>query len=551
VRIRRIWIVLSTAYLLAALTVCSGGGGVSKALGTIRAEDMKFHMRFLAATEFRGRNTPSVEQDIASKYIALTAERIGLAPLMRGGSYYQEVPVEVTVIVPQASRLRLLVGSREQTLHFPKEVTAAWNFAAGKVSGEAVFLGLGLCAPQLDWDDCAGIDLQGKIAVVLDVALPDDHVLKPAENRRVLMSRVGALRTKGAAGAVVVINAEREAHLADDGLSFNLPERLRFPGVVTGTGAVPSETETTAKAAPASPAPPFLQVDVRHEAAAAILGLSRDELAGMAESLRRGGRVAPRRLPGRRLEIEIGAATRQDRSFNVVAFIEGTDPVLKGEYITISSHHDHNPVRDGRIFPGADDNISGVVGMFEIAEALTVARPKRSVIFVWNTAEEKGLIGSYQFVQHCPVPAEKISANLNLDMIARNDASHIYLIGSNKLSSGLDAAIKAANERPGLGLTLDYKYEDPAHPDRFFFRSDQYPYIRYGIPAVWFFSGTTEDYHTERDVEAKVDYAKMEKVSRLTYLVAMDIGNRSELLKLDLHPDITARGEQNMNVGWR
>ena len=268
----------------------------------------------------------------------------------------------------------------------------------------------------------------------------------------------------------------------------------------------------------------------------------------MFETLRSGKPVAAKRLPGRRLDIEIGAATRTEKSFNVVACLEGADPALKGEYLTISSHHDHNPAREGRIFPGADDNISGVVGMFEIAEALMISRPKRSVIFVWNTAEEKGLIGSYYFVQHCPVPVEKISANLNLDMISRNDTNHIYLIGSNKLSSELDASIQAMNERPGPGLTLDYTYENPGHPDRFFFRSDQYPYIRYGIPAVWFFCGTTEDYHTEGDVEAKADYAKMEKVSELVYRVAMDIGNKPALLELDLRPEVKARGPENMKV---
>jgi Zn-dependent M28 family amino/carboxypeptidase len=261
--------------------------------------------------------------------------------------------------------------------------------------------------------------------------------------------------------------------------------------------------------------------------------------------------VKAERLAGRRLEIELGVATRQDRSFNVVAWIEGADPVLREEYLTISSHLDHNPPREGRVYPGADDNISGVVGMFEIYEALLLDRPKRSVIFVWNTAEERGHIGSYHFVQHCPVPVERISANLNLDMISRNDAGHLYLVGSNRLSSELDASIKAMNERPGPGLKLDYAYDDPAHPARFFFRSDQYPYIRYGIPGVWFFCGTTEDYHTEGDVAAKADTAKMEKVSELVYLVAKDIGDRPALLALDVHPEVKARGPENMKVAWR
>ena len=201
-------------------------------------------------------------------------------------------------------------------------------------------------------------------------------------------------------------------------------------------------------------------------------------------------------MPGRKLEIELGVVTRKDTTLNVVAYRGRNGPGAHGTNTSPSAPTTTTiPCARGGSIPGADDNASGVVGMFEIAEALMVERPKRSVIFVWNTAEEKGLIGSYYFVQHCPVPVEKISANLNLDMISRNDTNHLYLIGSNKLSSELDASIQAMNTKARIGLKLDYKYEDPAHPDRFFFRSDQYPYIRYGIPGVWFFCGTTEDYH--------------------------------------------------------
>jgi len=534
-------ILLLAAGLIAVTSRCSESV-TSRALDSIRPEDMSFHMAFLGSPEFQGRNTPSAELDIASRYIALTAERIGLKPLMPGGSFYQEVPVEVTALDPSASRLRLSAAGGERLFSFPADATAGRGFEPGRASGEAVFLGYGLRAADLGWDDLAGTDLKGKIAVILDATLPEGHPLKPAENRRRLAGRSSALRASGAAAVVTIIAEAREARLAAQGLAFDLPERLRFPDLVTT--AVPAP-------APARPAAPFLQVEVRHEAGAAILGVSPEDLDAMSSALREGKPVAARKLAGRRLSVEIGTVTRAERTFNVVAVLEGADPALRGEYLTISSHHDHNPSREGRVFPGADDNISGVVGMFEIAEALMTAPPKRSVIFVWNTAEEKGLVGSYHFVQHCPVPVERISANLDLDMISRNDAKHIYLIGSNKLSSELDASIKAMNEPPGPGLTLDYKYESPSHPDRFFFRSDQYPYIRYGIPAVWFFCGTTEDYHTEGDVTAKVDYAKMERVAELVYRVAADIGNKPALLKLDLRPEVTARGPQNMSVLWQ
>jgi hypothetical protein len=543
VRAFRAPILFLAAGLIAALSQCSDSL-TSRALDSIRPDDMTFHLEFLGSPEFRGRSTPSAELDIASEYIAMTAKRIGLLPLMPDGSYYQEVPVEVTTVVPAASRLRLVISSGERIFSFPADATVGRSFEEGRAKSELVFLGFGISAPDLGWDDLKGIDVKGKIAVVLDATLNGDHPLKPSENRRLFTGRAGALRERGAAAVVMIINEDREARLAKAGLPFDLPERLRFPDVITGMGPGPVT-------APSRPAAGFLQVEVRHDAGAAILGCGKDDLYRMFETIRAGKQVPARALAGRALEIEIGAVTRKDRSCNVVACLEGADPALKGEYLTISSHHDHNPPREGRVFPGADDNISGVVGMFEIAEALRIDRPKRSVIFVWNTAEERGLVGSYYFVQHSPVPVGKISANLNLDMISRNATNHLYLIGSNKLSSELDASIKAMNEKPGPGLTLDYVYESPGHPDRFFFRSDQYPYIRYGIPGVWFFCGTTDDYHQEGDVAAKADYAKMEKVSELVYRVAKDIGDKPALLKLDLHPEVKTRGPENMKVIWR
>jgi Zn-dependent M28 family amino/carboxypeptidase len=126
----------------------------------------------------------------------------------------------------------------------------------------------------------------------------------------------------------------------------------------------------------------------------------------------------------------------------------------------------------------------------------------------------------------------------------------IYLIGSNKLSSELDKSFHEMNAR-SVKLKLDYTYENPTHPERFFFRSDQYPFIRYGIPGVWIFCGTTPDYHQETDSFERTDLAKAEKVTKLTYLVALDVGNKPAILKLDLNPEITMRGAHNMKINWQ
>ncbi len=544
----RIRAALAAACLFAASAACTGGGSGAKGLKTIRAEDMKFSMKFLSAVEFRGRSAPSPELDIASGFIALTAERIGLKPLMPGGSFYQEIPADVTSVSEEGTSLTLKAGGVSRVFRYPDAFTPGRSAAAGEAAGDVVFLGFGLSAPGLDWDDYKDLDVKGKIVVFLDAALPAAHVLKPEENRRMLAGRGESARERGAAAAIIIINGDRDARLAEKGVSFDPAVRVRFPDVYTGPGPIPPKSAGS-DLRPQSQAP-FLQIEARQDLGAALLGVERAELARMAAAIKEGRRVEGRRLPGRRVEIRVETETRRETTPNVVAWAEGRDPSLRGEYITISSHHDHLGVREGRTMPGADDNVSGVAAMFEIAEAVMAERPKRSVIFVWNTAEERGLVGSYAFVEHCPVPVAKISANLDLDMISRNDPDGIYLIGSNKLSSELDASIRAMNDRSSR-LKLDYRYEDPGHPDRFFFRSDQYPYIRYGIPGVWFFSGTTEDYHTENDLEAKVDYAKMVKVTKLVYLVAMDIGDKPELLKLDVNPEIKVRGEENMKIAWR
>jgi len=546
----------SLIFMLAALFLVAGfAGAQSKGLKAISAEDMKPHMKFLAAKEFRGRSAPSTDLTIASKYIALQAERIGLKPLMPNGSYFQDVPVEVTTISPAKSYLRLLSGGGEQKFYFPQSFTT--NVRTGgewAAAGGLVFIGSVLSGAEPKWDDSLGIDLRGKFAVVLEVPLPVSETTQRTGVAGASFARTRVLREKDAIGLITIIGRERENNLIQKGLVFDVSERLRFLDVDT-VNPMPQATPQPAGTQPAAAvqaaaAAPFYAAEVRHEAGAALLGVSRAELDRMFDALGQGQQVPAKALEGKLVDIAVGFQQRKDATPNVVAYLPGSDAQLKNEYIVIGSHHDHNPPREGRIFPGADDNISGGAAMLEIAKALMIERPKRSVIFVWHTAEERGLVGAYYFVQHSPVPVEKISANLNLDMVSRNDPNSIYLIGSNKLSTEFDKSIHDMNSRY-VGLKLDYKYEDPGEPSRFFFRSDQYPYIRYGIPGVWFFSGTTEDYHQETDVEEKCDYGKMVKITKLVYAVAMDLGNKPGLCKLDINPEITTRGKHNMKTVWQ
>jgi len=518
----------------------------SRGLKLIKAEDMRTWLEFLGAKEFEGRNSPSASYNIAARYVALEAKRIGLKPLLPGGEWFQPVPVEVTTLSPAKSRLRVFSQGGEQTFHFPQAFSASPRGASeGAAAGGLVFVGSMPAIPAAELEKALnglGLDFRGKIAVAL--MIPPPPSAKPGGASTMVLTRF--LRTKGAVGLISVITPEREKTLAEKGLWFDVSERLRFPDVVT---AIPG-AQPAAPGAPATPQLPFYQVDVRHDAGASLLGIGRSELEAMFAETGRTASVAGKEIPGRTAEIALYFETRATTTPNVLGWIEGSDPKLKGEYIVISSHIDHLPNREGRVLPGADDDGSGTVGMLSLAKAFLAERPKRSVVFLWNTAEEDGLIGAYYFVQHSPIPADKISANLNLDMISRNDPNMIYLIGSNKLSSELDKSFHEMNAR-SVKLKLDYTYENPTHPERFFFRSDQYPFIRYGIPGVWIFCGTTPDYHQETDSFERTDLAKAEKVTKLTYLVALDVGNKPAILKLDLNPEITMRGAHNMKINWQ
>jgi len=238
---------------------------------------------------------------------------------------------------------------------------------------------------------------------------------------------------------------------------------------------------------------------------------------------------------------------------NVVAVWEGSDPTLKAEYVALGAHYDHvgngcPPSGTDTICNGADDDGSGTTALLAMAEALSKApaRPKRSVLFVWHCGEEKGLWGSRYFTEYPTVPLNQIVAQINIDMIGRSKKEGdtnprnseltgpdaVYLIGSTMMSTELGELVNAVN-KSYLNITFDTKYDDPKDPNRFFFRSDHYNYARKGIPIIFFFDGVHEDYHRAGDTADKIDYQKMEKITRTVYMTLWEIGNRPARLKVD------------------
>jgi len=229
-------------------------------------------------------------------------------------------------------------------------------------------------------------------------------------------------------------------------------------------------------------------------------------------------------------------------SENVVAYIKGSEK--PNEIVVISAHLDHLGIKDGQIYNGADDDGSGTIAVLEIAEAFENAvkdghRPKRSILFLHVTGEEKGLLGSNYYANIDPVfPLKNTVADLNIDMIGRIDPNHennrnyVYLIGSDRLSTELHEISEKSNKEY-THLNLDYTYNDVNDPNRFYFRSDHYSFAKNNVPVIFYFSGTHKDYHKPTDTPDKIEYDIYETRTRLVFYTAWELANRTDKIIAD------------------
>jgi hypothetical protein len=534
--------------LLAAvmMTVSISSFAQMKGLRMISEEELKYNLDFLGSPGFRGRETPSPELEIATLYIGNWAAHAGLKPAMNDGSFYQEVPLTVASVFQPGTRLMLSQGTSDEVFYFGKDFSGSFT-RSGSYMGKVVFAGMGISDSESGWDDLKGLDLRGKVVVILDAQLPGTVFPLGFTMTGRLSPRIAAIRERGAAAVLSVVDMERQKMKEEGKNIFDYIPTGRLETMydsqrrgITGSPATSTGSEQL------RPSLPFERAEISHDLAACMLGITKEEIEGMFEKVSRGEQVSSFEVDDVIARLEVRVDLYPAASRNVVAMVEGSDPVLKNEYIVICGHHDGRGIDDGGIIASADDNGSACVALMEIGKALLAERPKRSVILAWFTGEEQMMNGSQYFVNNCPVPVEKITACLNMDMISRNHPDSLYLVGSDLLSMELDAAIKKANNRFGIDFTFDYLYSNLTHPQQVYFRSDQYPFVRFGIPSVWFFSGFTYDYHTVRDVPERVDYSKLYRTTKLVYLTAFGIGNMKSLLKLDVNPAVTSRGAHNL-----
>jgi Peptidase family M28 len=507
-----------------------------RGVDTISANQIRDYLTFIASDEMEGRDTPSRGLDTTAKFLALNLDRWGFKPAGDDGSFFQRIDLRRD----RADNGQTKVEINGRTLTAGTDYLPAGG--SGNVSGQLVFAGSGWFLKSKEIDSYKGINPAGKIAVIFGTPNERARGISRTEYGKQgedFMTPNDYARSKGVVGLIYVPDFQYLANW----------QRNRQRIMERGSTVVAKfQSQSTS---------PLPSIVISPETANALFA-GEPQSASMIFNASYGGAgtALPASFlmnPTKQVTMSVASSTETVPTQNVVAVWEGSDPVLKNEYVALGAHYDHvgsgcPPVGDDRICNGADDDGSGTTALLGMAEALAKAptRPKRSVLFVWHCGEEKGLWGSRYFTEFPTVPLNQIVAQLNIDMIGRskkegdtnprnNDLTGpdaVYLIGSTMMSTELGELVNAVN-KSFLNLTFDTRYDDPKDPHRFFFRSDHYNYARKGIPIIFFFDGEHEDYHRAGDTADKIDYQKMEKITRTVYMTLWEIANRPARLKVD------------------
>jgi hypothetical protein len=532
--------ILAIAIVLPSLTfgqaeAAKPNSAARKAAEGVSAAQLKDYLYFIASDELEGRDTPSRGLNTAARFIATQLSRWGVKPAGDDGTYFQKISLRG--MASDTSKAMVEVGGQQYSLG--GDFIRLSGAAPLAVTAPLVYGGSGWMIKSKNIDTLQGLDVKGKFVVVSSSGAPSTFSLAslPAGvtpqditgRRNVDWSDpISYARGKGAAGVIVVASDFAQGRWNDIRDYYGRPgysvEKLQRSGGGGGGGQF--------NAGPAILISPKL-------ASAIFAGEASNPMGASAD-------VAPFSLSANKnLTIAIPIKAEAGVTQNVVGMIEGSDPALKGEIVAIGAHYDHigmgrPSTSEDRINNGADDDGSGTVAILSIAEALAKApqRPKRSILFVWHCGEEKGLWGSEYFNKFPTVDIKKVVAQLNIDMIGRSrkadDANPdnkdlsgenaVYVIGSEMMSSTLGSIVKGINNSY-LNLTYDLRYDDPKDTNRFFFRSDHFNYAVNGIPITFWFDGVHEDYHQVGDEVQKIDYPKMEKITRTIFLTMWEVAD--------------------------
>ncbi len=478
---------------------------------TITSQDLKDMLYIYASDEFEGRETGEPGQKKAVNYLKNQYLRMGIPSPLENDNYFQKVPLEKQKYPKVAMSVNgnemkdyedfLILGSVEsQDLNINEIIYAGYGIHTDKYS---------------DYND---LDVKGKI-VLIKSGEPQDingnyitsgtvKDTKWSAGRASISSKRDAAEQHGAKAIIFVDNKMMSQY----GMYY---QRLAATG-------------TAARISLKSKAPSITFIMANEKLAKAIYPNIMDSEASKSLATN--------------ISCSIESQSEPISSENVVAFLKGSEK--PDEILVISAHLDHEGIKNGQVYNGADDDGSGTVAILEIAQAFKAAvdngdRPKRSILFLHVTGEEKGLLGSKHYTDNDPIfPLKNTIADLNIDMIGRTDPkrdgdrNYVYLIGSDKLSTDLHNISEAANTKY-TNVTLDYTYNDKDDPNRFYYRSDHYNFAKNNIPVIFYFNGTHEDYHQPGDTPDKIQYDLLENRTRLVFYTAWEVANRADRLRVD------------------
>lgn len=501
---------------------------VRAAAARITATQLAGDLAFLASDELRGRDTASPGFDKAAAHITSRLAKAGVRPFGDRGGWYQYYDLRDSN-VDAAEAVVEIGGAR-----FPLGDGFVMRSLAEPVSGtyRAVYVGHGWTVPGRNIDPFAGLDVRGAMVVAhgpralpRGVEIPQLGRMTPGATPVIMEAY-----RRGAAGVIILPVASALADWAQ-AREQNLRVRELVPPVPSAYAATP--------------------ITAVMLSAAGVDALFANERVSGADIRRLGeAQDYPESFTlTKTVRVHVPARTTMARPYNVVALIEGSDPVLREEYITIEAHMDGavgtRAVDGDAIYNSADDNATGTAGILAIAEQMVALKPKRSLIFIWDSGEERGLWGTRQFVHAPPVPLDRIVLHFNVDMIGATRApglpdadspdvtgpNEVYVVGPGVLSHQADAVLERVN-REYLGLTLNRRFDTPAS-EFFYPRSDAGPFLERGILPIGFFTGLHPRYHLPADEAKYLDPAKMEAVTRTVFAAVWAFADAPERPRID------------------
>jgi hypothetical protein len=497
-----------------------------EAIGSgIKANDLKILLDSLCSPTFQGRETGQEGQKLAGNYIAKQFSDLGLPKKGDNNTYFQNIQLQNQSWTDLG--LKIKGNELKNRVDYFVYPSAAPDLPKLMVKN-AVFVGYGV--EEGSYNDYKGVSVKGK-AVVFYNGEPmgkNDFSLITGNTNRSKWSldwkrKVNLAKEKGAT-AVFIIEPKIEETVKKNRKNLST------------WGWTPFAVET---ASPATTGADIPCIFISTNTFLAMVGKKAAKIDKAFDALYQGEKFSPIKFKTK-TEVRLDKEVNLLKGTNVVGFIEGSDPEMKKDFILITAHYDHLGLHDNEIYYGADDNASGTSSVIEIARAFTEAKkaglgPKRTVVCMLVSGEEKGLLGSQFYTEFPLFPLDQTILDINIDMVGRvdkehkNDANYIYVIGGARTSIELDSITKAMNDR-FTKLKLDYTYNDPIEPNHYFERSDHYNFVMKGVPATFFFNGVHDDYHKPTDTKEKIDFNACAKRAQLAFYTAFEIANRPERL---------------------